>query len=110
MRRLDTLAAGLLWLSYERLTTSRVELMDKTRLSSKGQIIIPRKVRDAHGWRPGIEFTVEDTGDAIILTPVKHFSPTRIEDVLGCAGYQGPRASLDDMEAAIQKGVRSREW
>ena len=41
--------------------------MEKTRLSSKGQLIIPKAVRDAHGWGEGTEFTVEDTKDGIVL-------------------------------------------
>ena len=41
--------------------------MARTRLSSKGQVIIPKAVRDRHGWRPGLELDVEDQADAVVL-------------------------------------------
>ncbi len=39
--------------------------METTRLSNKGQIVIPKNVRNAHGWEPGLEFIVEDTAGHI---------------------------------------------
>ena len=79
--------------------------METTRLSNKGQIVIPKRVRSAHGWEPGLEFVVEDTGDGIKLKPLTPYSETRVEDLLGCVGYEGPKKSLKEMEAAIAKGA-----
>ena len=58
--------------------------MAKTRLSSKGQVIIPKVVRDRHGWTPGVELEVEDRGDAVVLRPSKPFPATTFEEVRGC--------------------------
>ena len=80
--------------------------MTKTKLSNKGQIVIPKQVRTAHGWEAGVEFVVEDTGDGIKLRPIKPYSKTTIQEVLGSVNYQGSRKSLKDMEAAIAKGAR----
>ena len=80
--------------------------MEKTRLSNKGQVVIPKAVRALHGWKPGLEFVVEDAGDGIKLKPVKPYKETKIEEVLGCVGYEGPRKSIQDMEAAIAKGAK----
>lgn len=80
--------------------------MTKTKLSNKGQIVIPKQVRTAHGWEAGVEFVVEDTGDGIKLRPIKPYSETTIQEVLGSVNYQGSRKSLKDMEAAIAKGAR----
>ena len=82
--------------------------MDKTRLSNKGQVVIPKAVRAAHGWEPGLEFAIEDVGNGILLKPINAYKPTRIEDVLGCVGYKGPRKSLKDMKAAVAKGSREK--
>ncbi|MFH1980304.1 MAG: AbrB/MazE/SpoVT family DNA-binding domain-containing protein [Pseudomonadota bacterium] len=80
--------------------------MEKTRLSDKGQIVIPKAVRMLHGWKPGLEFIVEDVGDGIKLKPMKPYQETTIEEVVGCVGYKGPAKSLQDMEAAIAKGAK----
>ena len=80
--------------------------MEKTRLSHKGQIVIPKSVRALHGWRAGLEFVIEDVGNGIKLKPIKPYEETKIEDVLGCVGYEGPKKSLKDMEAAIAKGAK----
>ena len=34
--------------------------MESTRLSSKGQIVLPKGIRNARGWAPGTEFIVEE--------------------------------------------------
>lgn len=80
--------------------------METTRLSEKGQIVIPKRIRSARGWKPGIEFSVESIEDGIKLKPVRVFEETAIEDVLGCIHYKGPRKTLKEMEAAIAKGAR----
>ena len=80
--------------------------MEKTRLSDKGQIVIPKAVRALYGWKPGLEFIVEDAGDGIKLKPLKPYRDTTIEEVIGCVGYKGPRKSLQDMDAAIAQGAK----
>jgi len=81
--------------------------METTKLSSKGQVILPKNIRAAHQWEPGVEFLVEDTAEGVLLRPLKPFEPTRIEDVIGCTGYAGPARTLEEMEAAIAAGVKA---
>ena len=57
-------------------------LMDTTKLSSKGQVILPKHIRTAHKWWPGVEFSVEDTAEGVLLRPLKLFKPTQLEDVI----------------------------
>ncbi|MCA9418819.1 MAG: AbrB/MazE/SpoVT family DNA-binding domain-containing protein [Candidatus Omnitrophica bacterium] len=83
--------------------------METTRLSSKGQIIIPKGIRDKLEWNPGVEFTVEEKEEGILLRPLKPFPRTRIEDVMGCVHYKGPRKSLEEMEAAIAREAKRRK-
>lgn len=80
--------------------------METTRLSEKGQIVIPKRVRETHGWEAGIEFLIEELEDGVKLKPVKPFKETTIKDVLGCTNYNGPKKTLKDMEAAIEKGAK----
>ena len=77
-----------------------------TRLSTKGQLIIPKEIRDRYGWEPGVELEIEDQGDHVVVRRVESLPETRLEDLVGCAGYRGPRRSLDEMEEAIAKGAR----
>lgn len=81
--------------------------MGTTKLSSKGQVILPMPIRAAHKWQPGVEFSVEDTPEGVLLRPLKPFKPTRLEDVVGCAGYTGPAKTLAEMDAAIAAGVKA---
>ncbi len=80
--------------------------MEKTRLSNKGQVVIPKAVRTLHGWKAGLEFIVENAGDGITLRPINPYEETKIDDVIGCVGYEGPKKSLKDMEDAIAKGAK----
>ncbi|WP_305043115.1 AbrB/MazE/SpoVT family DNA-binding domain-containing protein [Geoalkalibacter sp.] len=77
-----------------------------TRLSSKGQVIIPRQVRAAHHWEIGQELEVIDTGDGVLLKPKKPFPETTLAEVVGSLGYRGKARTMEDMEEAIRRGAR----
>lgn len=83
--------------------------METTRLSSKGQIIIPKSIREAHQWQPGLEFNVIDTDQGILLTPRMPFKPTSLKEVIGCVNYKGRKKSLIEMEAGIAKGAKKQK-
>ena len=57
--------------------------MDTTKLSAKGQIVLPKRVRDAHGWAPGAEFVVENTAVGVLLRPKSQGKKGRIADAAG---------------------------
>ena len=82
--------------------------MDRTRLSSKGQLVLPKAIRDADEWAEGTEFIVERVPEGVLLRPVRPLPVTRLEDVIGCVGYRGRTRSIAEMEQAIAKGVRAR--
>ena len=82
---------------------------ETTRLSSKGQVIIPKTIRETYRWAMGQEFIVEDTGEGILLRPKSPFPRTTLEEVAGCLKYSGPPKTLEQMENAIRKGVQE-QW
>jgi AbrB family looped-hinge helix DNA binding protein len=82
--------------------------MDTTRLSSKGQIILPKTVRDTHHWAPGTDFSVEDTGDGVLLRPIKTSQPTRLDDLVGSLPVKGTARSIEEMNSAIDAELRDR--
>lgn len=64
--------------------------------------MIPRAIRAARAWTPGIEFEVEETPDGLLLRAVPAFCETRIEEVIGCVEYAGPKRSLAEMRNIVQ--------
>lgn len=82
--------------------------MATTKLSSKGQVILPKAIRDKHDWKPGVEFVVEDTPKGVLLRPLKPFQPTKLEDVVGCTGYKGPTKTIEEMDQGIMDEARRR--
>lgn len=80
----------------------------ETTMSSKGQIVIPRQIRQQHGWQPGVIFTVLEKDNTLILQPVSTKKTTKLEDVIGCTGYRGPKKNLAEMDAGILDEARRK--
>ena len=77
--------------------------MNKTRLSSKGQVIIPKSSRDTHHWEAGQELVVIDTEEGVLLKPVRPAPHATLDELTGCLPYKGATKSLEEMEQAIRK-------
>ncbi len=77
--------------------------METTRLSDRGQVILPKSIRDAHHWTPGTEFEIEDQPEGVLLRPKKQLTASQFKDVIGCTGYLGPAKSLQEMEVRPKK-------
>ena len=82
--------------------------MASTTISTKGQVVIPKEIRDRLGWEPGTALQLEDRGDCIVLRELRTVPLTTVDDLLGCLPYDGPPRSLEDMDEAIARGVRER--
>ena len=82
--------------------------METTRLSTKGQIVLPKNIRASRAWGPGTEFVVEETGDGILLRPAGRFPETHLDDVAGCLRSKGKAKTLAQMRDAIGREVKRR--
>ena len=82
--------------------------METTKLSSKGQVILPVSIRLANQWQAGVEFAVENTVEGVLLRPIKSVATTTLDEVIGCAGYSGKAHSVEEMDAAITAEIKSR--
>lgn len=80
----------------------------ETTLSSKGQIVIPLQIRNSHGWRSGISFTIIDRDNSLILQPVTTKTTTTLEEVIGCAGYSGEKKTQAQMDAGILEEAKKQ--
>ncbi len=76
-----------------------------TRLSSKGQVVIPEDVRARLGLKPGAQFVVVGEGDVVILKIISPPSMKEFEGLVGRARAQARRAGLRkaNISAAIKK-------
>lgn len=79
-----------------------------TIVSTKGQVILPKAIRDQRHWLAGTRLTVEDTAEGVILKSAPLFAPTKVDDVFGALGYDGRSLSLEEMDAAIAAEAKRR--
>jgi AbrB family looped-hinge helix DNA binding protein len=82
--------------------------MEITRLSTKGQVVLPKAVRSARAWPPGTGFVVEETPEGVLLRPIGRFPETRLEDVAGCLKHGGKAKTITQMNRGVSREVRRR--
>ena len=82
--------------------------MKTTRLSTKGQIVLPKEIRVARAWGPGTKFTVEETGEGLLLRPATLFPEARLQDVAGYLRSKGKAKTPAQMRASIVPEVKRR--
>lgn len=85
----------------------------RVKLSSKGQIVLPKAVRDAHGLKAGSEVELVDDGENIVLRPVRSTTVIKrisMEEFLAKrTRYDGPPITDEMMRKAIDEEAR-RRW
>ncbi|MEI9974881.1 MAG: AbrB/MazE/SpoVT family DNA-binding domain-containing protein [Ignavibacteriota bacterium] len=82
--------------------------METTRLSTKGQVILPEAIRDSRSWRPGTAFIVVETNEGVLLRPMPPFPRTTLDKVAGCLRSKSKKSSAAKMDAAIGREVKRR--
>ena len=82
--------------------------MEITRLSSKGQIVLPKSIRESHAWTPGTEFVIEDSDGGILLRPAARVPATTLDEVVGCLRYKGKPKTISQMKRAVAREIMSR--
>lgn len=75
--------------------------MATVKLSSKGQFILPKSIRDRHRWKEGTEFVIIDRGSELIIKPTRIFPATELEPVDTPSVYRGKPLSLEEMDQAV---------
>lgn len=75
-------------------------------MTSKGQITIPKDVREQLGLTPGtrVTFTRNANGDFVLS-----MTRSSLASLQGRLQYDGPPVSLDEMEDAIASAATGRE-
>jgi len=80
-----------------------------TKMSSKGQIVIPEEIRKRLGLQSGSQFVVIGEDDTVILKMITAPDMNQFDELIGRAHAQARKAGLkkSDISSAIEK-VRSR--
>jgi len=79
-----------------------------TIVSTKGQVILPKAIRQRRNWTPGTRLVVEDIPDGVLLKAAPVFAPMRPEEVAGMLAHRGPPKTVEEMDAAITAEVKRR--
>jgi AbrB family looped-hinge helix DNA binding protein len=82
--------------------------MDIARISSKGQIVIPKSLRDSHRIRTGDRFIVSSVGDELRLRPVSGIDQVSLDSVAGML-HDASRRKLGDADVEARIGARLLE-
>jgi AbrB family looped-hinge helix DNA binding protein len=83
----------------ERLTTT---------VSTKGQVILPKAVREQKGWEAGTRLTIESRDEGVLLNAAPLFAPTEIDAVCGSLKFEGKAKTIEEMDEAIAAEARRR--
>jgi len=81
-----------------------------TRMSSKGQIVIPEEIRTQLGLKAGTQFVVIGERDVVILKTLSPPTMSDFDDLIAKARKQGKKAGLkrSDVKSAVSKERRRK--
>ena len=85
----------------------------KTKLSAKGQVVIPKDVRDHLNLKPGQTLEVIETAGGVLLRAAPHKSGRTTEEVLGslrelASEYKGPSVPVERLGFPSPEDWRKR--
>jgi AbrB family looped-hinge helix DNA binding protein len=80
----------------------------QTKVSTKGQVVLPKAIREKRRWKVGTRLTVEDRTEGVLLKPIEKKKKLTIDDWAGIIRYKGPARTVEEMNAAIDEEFRRR--
>lgn len=84
--------------------------METVKLSTKGQLVIPKEIRKAHHLVVGTEFVVSFVGDEIRLTPLPVFPRTTVAAAAGLLAKRGRKGMSEaKIRSSISKTLKARD-
>jgi AbrB family looped-hinge helix DNA binding protein len=79
-----------------------------TTVSTKGQVILPKGIREGRRWDAGTKLIVEDTEEGVLLKAAPLFAPTEIGAVFGTLPFAGKPKTVEEMKEAVAAEARRR--
>lgn len=82
-----------------------MSIFDVTSISSKGQIVIPNKIREYMQLEPGTKLIVIQDGDNILLKPIKAPGKDQFSKIISLGEKVRKELKLkrDDIQKAIEE-------
>jgi AbrB family looped-hinge helix DNA binding protein len=72
-----------------------------TRISEKGQVVVPKAARERLGWTPGTELEIVETTDAITLRPRRTGGRLSVDEAIArlrqLHRHEGPPVSVEKL-------------
>lgn len=87
-----------------------MDRVSTTRLSTRGQVVIPEEIRKRLGLEPGAQFVVIGEGDTVILKAIRPPKREQFDAMLARARAAAAEAALSeaDIAAAVRKVRKGR--
>ena len=70
-------------------------------LSSKGQLVIPARMRELLGLQPGDRLALSLEADGLRLVPLGQRHTVSAQSLIGCTGYAGAPLRSEQMDPAL---------
>jgi AbrB family looped-hinge helix DNA binding protein len=84
--------------------------METVKLSTKGQVVIPKGIREAGHLEPGMEFAIVFVDGQIRMTPVPAVQATTFQEVAGCLHRPGRQPMSEaQQKTAIARLLKVRD-
>ena len=76
-----------------------------TKLSSKGQVVIPEEIRQRLGLTPGVQFVVMGDGDVVVLKVIHPPDMSQFDELVESARSAATRTGMtpSDVEEAVRE-------
>jgi AbrB family looped-hinge helix DNA binding protein len=79
-----------------------------TKISIKGQVILPKVIRERWQWDAGTRLVIEETAEGVLLRPVSIFARTKPKEVFGSLPFSGRARTSEEMNAGVLAEARRR--
>lgn len=80
-----------------------------TKISEKGQVVVPKATRDRLGWGAGLDLEVIEHGDSVTLKRRMATKTLTVEEAVArlkqIYKHRGPPVPIDDLNAIVSDAV-----
>jgi len=79
-----------------------------TTLSSKGQVVIPKEIRDELHWEAGTQIVLVSSASGVTLKAVPKKTGRKLADLIGLFKHEGPPLSTEELCQPVDYGEAAR--